>query len=141
VRVVRLGSAEVAHTGEATLDGSGKAVEVPVGALAAGGYSAEVEIVGASGKGPTTRRDFACEKGGEEWADSRPDVKRLEAIAAATGGKYVTARDVGSLPLPPALVVAAERQVAPLLPPWAWAVGAALLLGAHWIVRRLAGLV
>jgi uncharacterized membrane protein len=141
LRVVRLGSFEVAHTGEATLDGSGKAVEMPVGALPAGGYSAEVEIVGAAGKGPTTRRDFACEKGGEEWADSRPDVKRLEAIAAATGGKYVVARDVGSLPLPPAMVVAAERQVAPLLPPWAWAVGAALLLGAHWIVRRLSGLV
>ena len=94
-----------------------------------------------AGKGPTTRRDFACEKGGDEWADSRPDTARLEAIAAATGGKYVLASDAGSLPLPPATQVAAERQVAPLLPAWAWAIGAAMLLGAHWVVRRLGGLV
>ncbi len=71
------------------LDGSGKPVELAAGALDAGGYSAVVEIGAGAGKGPTTRRDFACEKGGDEWADSRPDVARLEAIAAATGGKYV----------------------------------------------------
>ena len=35
---------------------------------------------------------------------------------------------------------AAERQVAPILPPWAWTLGAAFLLGAHWIVRRRGGL-
>ncbi len=134
-----------------SLDGSGKPVEIAAGVLEAGGYSAVVEIGAGAGKGPghtdspsggpTTRRDFACEKGGDEWADSRPDVARLEAIAAATGGKYVVASAAGSLPLPPATQVAAERQVAPLLPAWAWAIGAAMLLGAHWVVRRLGGLV
>lgn len=139
--VVRLAGDEPARTREITLDGSGKVVEIPIGTLSAAGYSAVVEIRTEGGKGPTTKRDFACEKGGEEWADSRPDVARLQAIARATGGRYVVAADAGSLPLPPAMQVAAERQVAPLLPPWAWAVSAAVMLGAHWIVRRLAGLV
>jgi uncharacterized membrane protein len=140
LNVVRLGSGEVMRTLRTTLDGSGKAVELAAGALDAGGYSAVVEIGAGAGKGPKTRRDFACEKGGDEWADSRPDTARLAAIAAATGGKFVKASEAGSLPLPPATQVAAERQVAPLLPAWAWAIGAAMLLGAHWIVRRLGGL-
>jgi uncharacterized membrane protein len=140
LRIARLGGGDPVRTREALLDGSGKAVALPVGALDAGGYSAEVEIVNGPGHGPTTRRDFACEKGGDEWADSRPDTARLEAIAAATGGKYVTAGGAGSLPLPAAMVVASERQVAPLLPAWVWAISAAVLLGAHWIVRRLGGL-
>jgi uncharacterized membrane protein len=141
LRITRLGAGEPARTRDLALDGSGKAVEIDVGALDAGGYSAEVEIAKGGGRGPTTRRAFACEKGGDEWADSRPDVARLEAIAAATGGKLVTAADAGSLPLPAAMQVASERRVAPLLPAWVWAVTAAVLLGAHWIVRRLGGLV
>ncbi len=141
LKVVRLGSADVVRERKTTLDGSGKPVEILAGALDAGGYSAVVEVGAGAGKGPRTRRDFACEKGGDEWADSRPDNARLEAIAAATGGKYVRPSEAGSLPLPPATQVAAERQVAPLLPAWAWAIGAAMLLGAHWIVRRLGGLV
>ncbi|MFT3776306.1 MAG: glutamine amidotransferase [Minicystis sp.] len=140
LKIQRLGSTEPMRTRETILDGNGKPVELPIGALEAAGYSAEVEIVGAGGKGPTTRRDFACEKGGDEWADSRPDADRLKEIAKTTGGKYVTAADAGTLPLPPAMQVAAERQVAPLLPAWAWAIGAAMMLGAHWIVRRLSGL-
>src|SRR3954454_23909506 len=95
--VVKLGGGEVVKTLKATVDGSGKPVELAAGKLDAGGYSAVVQIGG--GKGPTTRRDFACEKGGDEWADSRPDVERLKAIAAATGGRYVVAADAGSLPL------------------------------------------
>jgi hypothetical protein len=31
--------------------------------------------------------------------------------------------------------------VAPILPPWAWSLLAATVLGAHWIVRRRSGLV
>ena len=141
LKVVRLAGEEPIRTHETPLDGSGKPIELPIGTLEAAGYSAIVEITSDGGKGPTTRRDFACEKGGDEWADSRPDTDRLKAIAAATGGRYVTADKAGTLPLPPAMQVAAERQVAPLLPAWAWAVGAAMMLGAHWVVRRLAGLV
>lgn len=139
--ITRLGDDKSVRTLEAAVDGTGKPVEMAVGALDAGGWSAEVEIADGPGRGPTTRRDFACEKGGDEWADSRPDTARLEAIAAATGGELVTADRAGSLPLPAAMVVASERQVAPLLPPWVWAVSATVLLGAHWIVRRLGGLV
>ena len=50
------------------------------------------------------------------------------------------ATEAGALPLPEATQVAAERHVAALLPPWAWTLFAAATLGAHWIVRRRAGL-
>src|SRR5260370_29932914 len=41
--------------------------------LDAGAYTARLRVAG----GPATRYDFACEAGGDEWADSRPDAKRL----------------------------------------------------------------
>ncbi len=140
VKILRLGSGEVVRTLKTPIDGSGAAVELAAGKLAPGGYSAVVEIGQGAERTPTTHRDFACEKGGDEWADPRPDEARLEAIARATGGRFVRAGDAGSLPLPAATQVAAERQVAPILPPWAWTLGAAFLLGAHWIVRRRGGL-
>ncbi|MEP7121679.1 MAG: glutamine amidotransferase [Byssovorax sp.] len=140
VKIVRLGSGEVAATLKTPVDGSGAAIDLQAGKLPAGGYSAVVEIGKGTTKGPTTRRDFACEAGGDEWADSRPDEDRLRAIAAATGGVFVRAGDAGKLPLPEATQVATERQVAAVLPVWAWTTLAALLLGAHWIVRRRGGL-
>ncbi len=112
------------------------ATEVPLPALAAGGYTARLKL----GAGPTTRRDFACEAGGDEWADSRPDVERLRAIASATGGTFRFATDDLALPLPKPAVVSAERHVVPLAPPWAWTLVAALALGAHWFARRRSGL-
>ncbi len=118
-------------------------VEVPKGAtevhlpvLAAGGYTARLKL----GAGPTTRRDFACEAGGDEWADSRPDPDRLRAIANATGGTFRFASDDLALPLPKPAVVSAERHVVPLAPPWVWTLAAALALGAHWFARRRSGL-
>ena len=144
VKVLRLGTGEVVATLKTPVDGSGAAIDLAAGKLTAGGYSAVVEIDTGTAKGPTkgptTRRDFACESGGDEWADSRPDEDRLRAIAAATGGVFVRASDAGSLPLPAATQVATERQVAPLLPAWAWSLTAALLLGAHWVMRRRGGL-
>jgi uncharacterized membrane protein len=140
VTILHLGSGEVAATLKTPVDGSGAAIDLGAGKLAAGGYSAVVEIGKGTTKGPTTRRDFACESGGDEWADSRPDEDRLRAIAAATGGVFVRAGDAGQLPLPAATQVATERQVAAILPVWAWTTVAALLLGLHWIVRRRGGL-
>ena len=140
LKITRLGSGEVVRTLAVKLDADTPGVELSAGALDVGGYSATVEIGTGEGQGPTTRRDFACEKGGDEWADSRPDVERLEAISAATGGRSVLAAQAGSLPLPAATQVASERHVAPILPPWAWTLGAAVLMGAHWIVRRRGGL-
>jgi uncharacterized membrane protein len=111
-------------------------VRIDVGALEPGGYGATVRI----GGGPATRRDFACERGGDEWADSRPDVARLRAIAAATGGEHVRASAAGRIPLPPATTISAERRVTPLLAAWVWTVLAAAALGVHWIARRRSGL-
>ena len=112
-------------------------IDVPLPALEAGGYAARLRV----GDGPTTRRDFACESGGDEWADSRPDPARLKALAAATGGAFSWASDVaGALPLPKPTVVSAERHVVPLAPPWTWTLVAALALGAHWFARRRSGL-
>ncbi|HKQ70919.1 MAG TPA: glutamine amidotransferase, partial [Polyangiaceae bacterium] len=115
---------------------NGESTTIDVGKLEPGGYSARVWV----GTGPSTRRDFACERGGEEWADSRPDEARLRAIAKATGGEFMRAADVGRLPLPPSTEVAAERRVEPVLPPWTWTLMAAAALGAHWIARRKTGL-
>src|SRR5262249_21473778 len=117
--------------------GGATTVDVPIPALEAGGYSARLRV----GQGPTTRRDFACEAGGDEWADTRPDPERLHALASATGGTFTYANEAGDLPLPAPTVVSAERHVVPLAPPWAWTLLAALAFGAHWIARRQSGLV
>jgi uncharacterized membrane protein len=109
---------------------------VPLPALEAGAYAARLRV----GSGATARRDFACEAGGDEWADSRPDAKRLESIARATGGSFVYASNVESLPFPKPTVVNTERHVTPVAPPWAWSFAAAALLGVHWITRRRFGL-
>ncbi len=111
-------------------------IDVPLPPLAAGGYAARLRI----GTGPATRRDFACEVGGDEWADSRPDGDRLRAIAKATGGTFAWASDGATLPLPKPTVVSAERHVMPIAPPWTWALIAALAVGVHWVARRRSGL-
>ena len=113
------------------------ATDLALGPLPAGAYVARVRV-GSSG---TTRYEFACETGGDEWADSRPDGARLRAIAAASGGTFAWAdEDLSRLPLPKPTTVSAERHVTPVAPPWAWTVVATVLLGAHWIARRRGGL-
>lgn len=104
--------------------------------LATGGYTARLRV----GNGSSTRKDFACEAGGDEWADSRPDPDRLRELAQATGGTFAFADEVGRIPFPKATVVSAERHVVPLAPPWLWTLLAAAALGAHWIARRRSGL-
>jgi uncharacterized membrane protein len=111
-------------------------IDLALPPLEAGGYTARLRIAG----GATTRHDFACEAGGDEWADSRPDPRRLEALASATGGSFVFAADAATLPLPKPTVVSAERHVTPIAPPWAWTLAAAALLGVHWVARRRSGL-
>jgi hypothetical protein len=117
-------------------DSGGGPVEVVLGSLEPGGYTAEVR----AGQAPPTRFDFACERGGEAWSDSRPDPERLRRISRVTGGRAVGAGDVDRLPLPKPTRITAERHVTPLLPAWVWTLAAAVMLGAHWVVRRRAGL-
>lgn len=102
-----------------------------------GGYSVRVQV----GAGPSTQVHFACERGGDEWADSRPDPQRLAAIASATGARAVTWTNAASLSFPAPTQVASERHVAPVLPSWLWSLIAATTLGAHWVARRRRGLV
>jgi uncharacterized membrane protein len=111
-------------------------LEISVGDLEPGGYTAEARI----GAAPATRFDFSCEKGGQAWSDSRPDPRRLERIAEVTDGLSVRADAVDDLPEPRATRIAAERHVRPLLPPWIWTLAAALALGVHWVARRRGGL-
>jgi hypothetical protein len=119
-----------------TVSSKSDPIEITMGPLEAGGYTARARI----GAAPPTRHDFACERGGEAWSDSRPDPERLEKISAATGGQSVAADALAQLPLPAPTEVAAERHVSPLLPPWIWALSAAFALGGHWFVRRRGGL-
>ncbi len=111
-------------------------IDLPLPALEPGAYTARFR----SADGATTRKDFACESGGDEWADSRPDPQRLEVLARATGGTFLNAADTSALPLPKPTLVNAERHVTPVAPAWTWTFSAALLLGAHWLVRRKSGL-
>ncbi|MCC6644613.1 MAG: hypothetical protein IT374_03450 [Polyangiaceae bacterium] len=112
-------------------------VEVDLGALEPGGYMARVKVGDGGG---ATRRAIACERGGDEWADPRPDEARLRALAAATSGEVVRATDAARLSLPAAAEVISEMHVSPLAPAWAWTLLATLALGAHWIARRRGGL-
>lgn len=137
--VARMGTGEKVATRTVELSGDGTPTVVDIEPLDAGGYTATVRLA-EQGQAAPSRYDFACEAGGLEWADPRPDVARLETIAAATGGEVVGPDDVASLPLPEAARVVAERRVRPLLPPWAWTFLAAACLGGHWITRRRAGL-
>jgi hypothetical protein len=111
-------------------------VDLPLPPLEAGAYAARLQ----TGEGATTRRDFVCEAGGDEWADSRPDAPRLEALARATGGAFANASEAGSLSLPKPTLINAERHVTPLAPAWLWSLSAAFFLGVHWLVRRRSGL-
>jgi uncharacterized membrane protein len=111
-------------------------VEIRVPGLKAGGYTAKARI----GEAPPSRHDFACERGGAAWADSRPDRPRLDAIARVTSGSSVGLDGIDELPLPDATRVAAQREVAPVAPPWLWTLAAAVLLGVHWVARRNSGL-
>src|SRR5690606_492881 len=116
--------------------GATQPIEVDMGSLAVGGYTAKAKI----GAAPPGRLDFACEKGGEAWQDSRPDPSRLERIARATQGTAVGLDEIDQLPTPPASRVSVERHGRPMLPPWVWAFGAVVRLGAHWLLRRRGGL-
>jgi uncharacterized membrane protein len=120
---------------EETQPASATTLDLTLPALGEGAYTARLRTAGS-----VTRKEFACEAGGDEWADSRPDPARLEALAKATGGAFASAADAGSLSLPKPTVVNAERRVTPLAPAWAWSLVAAFLLGTHWLVRRRGGL-
>jgi uncharacterized membrane protein len=111
-------------------------LEMEIGVLEAGGYSASARV----GAAPPTRFDFACERGGPAWSDSRPDPERLARIAKLSGGRAVSAAHVSDLPVPEPIEVAAERSSVPLLPAWAWTLVASLALGGHWYARRRHGL-
>jgi uncharacterized membrane protein len=117
---------------------------VPLGVAPVGSWALRL-AVGEKGAEPSlgalaTRTLGVCERGGDEWADPRPDRPTLEKIAKVSGGVVTKPGDLGALPTPKAAVVALERSVAPLLPTWAWAAIAAVALGAHWFVRRRSGL-
>jgi hypothetical protein len=111
-------------------------VTIEPGLLAEGGHSARLRV----GAAPPTRFDFACERGGIALEDSRPDPERLKRIARSSRGMSTAAADVKDLPEPPATLVTVERKASPWLPSWAWAIGAAVALGAHWLTRRQTGL-
>jgi uncharacterized membrane protein len=115
----------------------GSPLDVTLPPLDAGGYAVKLRV----GSGPATRRELACEAGGDEWADSRPDPSRLEALAKATGGSFAWAADAAaSVPLPKPTVVSAERHVVPIAPAWVWTLLAAMAMGGHWLARRRVGL-
>lgn len=132
-----LGVAQPSKLERKVPQGQGDTLEIDVGKLEPGGYTAQAKV----GAAPPTRFDFGCERGGAAWADSRPDPKLLERLAEASGGRSRPSDDVGALPAPGVTEIAAERHTTPLAPPWVWTLLAAASLGGHWILRRQSGLV
>lgn len=102
---------------------------------APGGYAATVRFA----SGPSSRFVFACEAGGDAWADSRPDPKALEAISRNRKGVSVAPSEIDRLPEPPPTKLISERIERPLLPDVAWSSSACFLMALHWIVRRRQG--
>lgn len=117
-----------------TVDGS--LVSFDLLDLPVGGYAALVRV----GKSPPSRFVFACEVGGAAWADSRPDVERLERLSEVSGGKSVSIDRLDELPEPDAHLVIAKSSSSPILPDVAWATVAAVLAVFHIWLRRLGGL-
>jgi uncharacterized membrane protein len=136
LELTRLGSEAAPVVIKGVKDPAPGPLELDLGVLEAGGYSAAARV----GAAPPTRFDFACERGGPAWSDSRPDPERLSRIAKASGGKAVSKGNIDDLPVPDPIEVAAERSATPLLPAWAWTLAATLSLGAHWYARRRQGL-
>ncbi len=87
-----------------------------------------------------SRLPFACERGGDEWADTRPAPDLLKRAAKANGGKYFASDDAVKLDVPEATFVSTDRIARPVLPPWVWSATGAFFLGIHWIARRKRGL-
>jgi uncharacterized membrane protein len=110
--------------------------ELPLSGLDEGAYS----VVARIGEGPGSRMDFACEHGGEEYMDSRPDRERLRRLAEANQGKVVDLPHLAALPTPRPSEAFASRTIKPILPQWSWAFFAALALAVYYILRRQSGL-
>jgi hypothetical protein len=139
VEIVKMGSGETVRQLDVSLALGDEATTVDLPALSPGGYAATVRLV-EPGRAAPGRYEFACEAGGPEWADSRPDPERLAAIARATGGVALSASDAHDVPVPDSSQVLSERRVLPVAPPWTWSLLAAMCLGVHWLLRRTAGL-
>ena len=60
-------------------------VPVELGPLEPGGYAVTVRLEQQGSSAPS-RLEFACEAGGTEWADPRPDADRLAHRSGSTGG-------------------------------------------------------
>lgn len=136
VRVERLGRLGTVVLEKAAPIQSWGGTEVALTGLADGGYS----VVARIGEGPGSRMDFACEHGGEEYMDSRPDRERLVRLAEANQGRAVDVRHLSELPTPKPSEAFVARTIRPVLPQWLWAFAAALALAAHYVLRRQSGL-
>jgi hypothetical protein len=139
LELTKLGTGERVRELEIAFAPTRAGVPVDLGALETGGYAATLRLAEPGASAPT-RLEFACEAGGPEWADSRPDPERLRRIAEATGGRVIGRDAVGDIPLPEVSTVVTARTVRPVWPAWRWSLLAALCLGLHWLVRRGAGL-
>ena len=95
VSLDRLGTDEkrVLFDGQLRMDGSVETGTLALGVLDEGAYTATVRI----GNAPPARFDFACERGGAAFADSRPDPGLLERISHETGGVSLRAADAANL--------------------------------------------
>jgi len=136
VEIATLGAESEARKVEGAVASAAGVLSFQLPELGPGGYAARVRVGGA----PPSRHVFACEVGGEAHADSRPDPARLEAVAAALSGRFVSSSQAGTLPAPQKTFVLQQRSQRPVGPPYAWTLPAGILLALSWILRRARGL-
>ena len=123
----------------AARDGSFVAHQRPLGA---GVYRATAEVR-QEGKAPVLATASVLVGGADtEMADPRLNVRVLQRIAAASGGRVIEAGDIAALPgqlraAIPAAVIAARRDL--WHNGWSFA-GLVLLLAAEWLLRRQWGM-
>jgi uncharacterized membrane protein len=123
----------------AARDGSLVAHQRPLGA---GVYRATAEVR-QEGKAPVLATASVLVGGADtEMADPRLNVRLLQRIAAASGGRVIEAGDVAALPgqlraAIPAAVIVARRDL--WHNGWSFA-GLVLLLAAEWLLRRQWGM-
>ncbi|HVT83543.1 MAG TPA: glutamine amidotransferase, partial [Phycisphaerae bacterium] len=108
-----------------------------------GAYRAEITVTGADGAEiGQTAAGWTSDPAAEEFRVLAPDRALLERIASATGGQVIAANALGSFAasLPTRHAQITEPYVEPLWhQPWVF-LGAIVLLGAEWALRRWRGL-
>lgn len=132
---IRRGDGRELTTRPLVLGGEGEVDVAFDGPLESGAYAAFAKLDGEV----IAEEGFVVETGGDELADPRPRPDRLEALANASGGRFID--DPANVPSlrdfdATRTRVLGSTEHAPFASPWAMAVALGLLAAEWWWRRR-----